>query len=124
MNNTPSRLAEAADREHPADPNHPAGEYIIAQPGEPIVNITSFTARQKVSGYVGDQISHLMGGDAPTLILAQGRLVWRVPVILTQPSLGVVGTVGELDVDARTGSLIIPPHFVKQVQARAEALVA
>jgi hypothetical protein len=113
-----SRLTETADTDHPA------GEYVIAQPGEPIVNITSFTARQKVSGYVGDQISHLMGGDAPTLILAQGRLVWRVPIILTRPSQGIVGTVGELDVDARTGSLIIPPQFAEQVQARAKALVA
>ena len=56
----PTHLAEAADTSYPAD------EYIIAQPGAPIVNITAFTARQKASGYVGDQISHLMGGDAPT----------------------------------------------------------
>ena len=97
-------------------------EYIIAHPGEPIVNITSFTARQKVSGYVGDRISHLMGGDDPTLILTKGRLVWRVPVILTQPSQGTVGIVGALDVDARTGNLIIPPNFVEQVETRARSL--
>jgi hypothetical protein len=97
-------------------------EYVIARPGEPIVNITGFTARQKVSGYVGDRISHLMGGDEPTLILAEERLVWRVPVILTSPARGTVGIVGTVDVDARTGSLLIAPDFEEQVQNRAQAL--
>jgi hypothetical protein len=97
-------------------------EYVIARPGEPIVNITGFTARQKISGYVGDRISHLMGGDEPTLLLAQERLVWRVPVILTSPARGTVGIVGTVDVDARTGSLLIAPDFEEQVQDRAQAL--
>lgn len=98
------------------------GEYVLARPGEPIVNITAFTARQKVSGYVGDQISHLMGGDEPTLLWARNRVVWRVPIMLTFPSRGMAGTVGFLDVDARTGQLMIPKDFSKQVETRAEAL--
>ncbi len=97
-------------------------DVIIARPGEPIVNITAFTARQKVSGFVGDRISHLMGGDEPTLVLAQERLVWRVPITLTRPALGIVGVVGILDVDARTGHLIIPSDFAQQVENRARAL--
>jgi hypothetical protein len=98
------------------------GEYVIARPGEPIVNITGFTARQKASGYVGDRISHLMGGDEPSLMLAKQRLVWRVPIILTSPSRGCLGTVGTIDVDARTGSLLVAPDFEEQVLARAQAL--
>jgi hypothetical protein len=68
-----------------------ADEFVIARPGEPIVNITGFTARQKASGYVGDRISHMMGGDEPTLMLVEQRLVWRVPIILTSPSAGPPG---------------------------------
>jgi len=98
------------------------GEHLIARSGEPIINITAFIARQKVSGYIGDQISHLMGGGSPTLILADSTLVWRVPIVLTMPSQGVVGVVGFLDVNARTGSLIIPPHFIEQVEARAREI--
>ncbi|MBN1659184.1 MAG: hypothetical protein JXA93_12310 [Anaerolineae bacterium] len=90
--------------------------------GEPIVNVTSFTARQKASGYVGDRISHLMGGDEPTLMLTKQRPVWRVPIILTSPSRGCLGTVGALDVDARTGSLLIHPDFEEQVLAHAQTL--
>ena len=99
-----------------------ADEYVIARPGEPIINITAFTARQKVSGYVGDRISHLMGGDEPTLVLTKGQLVWRVSVILTQPSQGVAGIVGVMDVDARTGSFIVKPDFAEQVKTRARAI--
>jgi hypothetical protein len=99
-----------------------ADEQIIARPGEPLLNVTAFTARQKVSGYVGDRISHLMGGDEPALLLTQGRLVWRVPIILTSPSQGTIGVVGTLDVDARTGSLILPPDFEEQVSAHAQTL--
>ncbi len=98
-------------------------EHIVARPGEPILNITAFTARQKASGYVGDRISHLMGGDEPALMLSQGHLVWRVPITLTSPSQGTIGIVGVLDVDARTGSLILPPDFEEQIKAHAQALV-
>ena len=43
-----------------------ADEIMLAAPGEPIVNITAYTARQKASGYVGSYISHLMGGGEPS----------------------------------------------------------
>lgn len=101
-----------------------SGEHLIAHSGEPIVNVTAFTARQKVSGYVGDQISHMMGGGDPTLILTNDTLVWRVPIVLTMPSRGAVGMVGFLDVNARTGSLIVPSYFIEQVEARAQEIVA
>ncbi len=109
-------------REYPSVPPERDNEHIIARPGEAIVNITAFTARQKVSGYMGDRISHLMGGEEPTLVLTSGRLTWRVPVMLTLPSKGTVGVVGTMDVDARTGNLIIPPDFAEQVEAHAKAL--
>lgn len=99
-----------------------AEEHLIASPREPIVNITPFTARQKASGYVGNKISHLMGGDEPSLILSRGQLVWRVPIILTTPLRGQVGIVGSLDVDARTGNLVIQPGFDEQVIASARTL--
>jgi hypothetical protein len=100
-----------------------ADEHIIARPGEPVLNVTAFTARQKASGYVGDRISHLMGGDEPALVLTGGHLVWRVPIILTSPSRGTIGLVGVLDVDARTGSLLVPTDFEEQVRAHARTLV-
>lgn len=95
-------------------------DHLIAGPGEPIVNVTAFTARQKVSGYLGSNVSHLMGGGEPSLVLSNGRLVWRVPVIFTSPLQGIMGVVGSLDVDARNSQLIIPSDFLVQVETNAQ----
>ena len=43
-------------------------DVLIAKPGEPALNITAFTARQKAGGYFGANISHMMGGDEPALV--------------------------------------------------------
>ena len=51
---------------------------IIAQSGEPIVNITARDARRKVNAYVGGEISLMMHGIDPALVYSEGRLVWRV----------------------------------------------
>lgn len=99
-------------------------EHIIAGPGEPIVNITPFTARQKVSGYVGGEISHLMIGDEPSLVLSGGRVVWRVPIQMTLLHRGKIGVVGYLDVDARTGQLLISNLLKEEIISCAKELVA
>lgn len=99
-------------------------EFLIAKPGEPIVNITPFTARQKASGYVGSYISHLMGGDEPSLLLSNERLVWRVPIVFTSPTKGKLGIVGSLDIDARTGQLLISPDFALEVEKNAQKFIA
>lgn len=101
----------------------PPNEHLISAPGEPIVNITAYTARQQASGYVGSHISHLMGGDDPALMLAQGRVVWRVPILLSSPRRGILGQVAHLDIDARTGQLLLPPDFHTQIETHAQALL-
>lgn len=101
----------------------PQNEYVIAAPGEPIVNITAYTARQQASGYVGSHVSHLMGGGDPTLLLAQGRVVWRVPILLSSPRRGLLGQVAHLDIDARTGQMLLPPDFLSQIETHAQTLL-
>jgi len=103
--------------------NSAPDDFLIAQAGEPIVNITPFTARQKVNGYVSEHISHMMGSDEPALLYSRGHLVWRVPVIFTSPFKGTLGIVGYLDVDARTGRLLVPAHFIEEVETNARTLV-
>jgi hypothetical protein len=98
-------------------------EYVIAAPGEPIVNITAYTARQQASGYVGSHVSHLMGGGDPTLLLTQGRIVWRVPILLSSPRRGLLGQVAHLDIDARTGQMLVSSDFISQIETHAQALL-
>ena len=100
------------------------GEIVLSKPGEELVRISAYTARQKVTGYVAMEISHMMGGDAPALVWSGEMLVWRVPIRLTSPRQGVLGYVGVIDVDAHTGRLLISPDLHAEVERHAAALAA
>jgi hypothetical protein len=91
--------------------------------GEAALLVNAGRARQLASGYVGAMISHMMGGDEPALLWSRHRLVWRVPIVLTSPAQGVLGVVAALDVDARTGQLMIPADFLEQVTRNAQTLL-
>jgi len=87
------------------------------------VNISAFAARQKVNGFVVDEISTNMHGAEPALIVGQ-RLTWRVPIILSIPPRGDLGTVGEIDVDVATGEILYTRATVLEIQQRARELAA
>jgi hypothetical protein len=97
-------------------------DTIIAQPGEPIISTRD--ACRKVNGYIGKEISLMMVGLEPALVFSEGRLVWRVPIALATPNRGPFGLIGALDVDTRTNDLIIPPHFVEEIETNARSLLA
>jgi hypothetical protein len=85
------------------------------------VNITPFVARQKVTGFVILEISDRTRGDQPELVVGD-RLCWSVPVVLTSPSRGVVGKVGEILVDATTGELLLEQDTVQRMSDAANRL--
>ena len=116
---TQTTVVAQLDWVQPDEPN----SWVIANPSEPPLNVTAFTARQKVSGYVSASISHMMGGDEPALLFSNQRLVWRVPIVLTSPTRGRLGFVGSLDIDARSGHLLILPSFTSTIQSNAKALL-
>jgi hypothetical protein len=85
------------------------------------VNITPFVAQQKVTSFVVREISDRMRGELPELVVGD-RLCWSVPVVLTSPSRGVVGTVGNVLVDAATGELLLDPDTVQRMTDDADRL--
>lgn len=85
------------------------------------VNVTDFSARQKVTGFVADEISTNMHGGEPELIVGE-RICWRVPVILSLPPTGDRGKVGAIDVDVETGQLMVTYALVEEIERRAEYL--
>jgi hypothetical protein len=85
------------------------------------VNITPFVARQTVTGFVILEIGDRMRGDQPELVVGD-RLCWSVPVVLTSPSRGVVGKVGEILVDATTGELLVDKDTVQRMSDDADRL--
>jgi hypothetical protein len=84
-------------------------------------NITPFVARQTVTGFVIREISDRMRGQELELVVGEG-LCWSVPVVLTSPTQGVVGKVGEIRVDATTGELLVEKDTVQRMSNDAHRL--
>ncbi len=85
------------------------------------LNITSFSARQKVTQYVMCELSTQLGGDTPELCVAE-RIYWSVPVVFTLPGKGVLGRVGTLRIDATTGELLTDPQTEQEMMRHAKPL--
>jgi hypothetical protein len=85
------------------------------------VNVTAFVARQQVTEFVVLEISSQLRGEEPDLHVGD-RLCWSVPVVLTSPSRGVVGRVGEILVDATTGEVLADADAVQRIADHAERL--
>ena len=83
--------------------------------------ISATTAQRKVSRFVLDRVSNLLCGNPPSLVVAE-RLRWRVPVWLGLPRLGMVGKVGEIDVDVETGEMLFDEATLEEMRDRADTL--
>ena len=85
------------------------------------LNVTSFSARQRVTQYVMHELSTQFGGDTPELTVGE-RVYWSVPVVFTLPGKGVLGRVGMLRVDAATGELLTDPQTEQEMLQHAKQL--
>jgi hypothetical protein len=85
------------------------------------LNITSFSARQRVTQYVMLELSSQLGGDVPELTVGE-RVYWSVPVVFTLPGKGVLGRVGMLRVDAGTGELLTDRQTEQEMLDHARQL--
>jgi hypothetical protein len=85
------------------------------------LNITAFSARQRVTQHVILELSSQLGGDTPELTVGE-RIYWSVPVVFTLPGKGILGRVGTLRVDATTGELLTDPQTEREMMDHAERL--
>jgi hypothetical protein len=85
------------------------------------LNVTSFSARQRVTQHVMQELSTQLGGATPELTVGE-RVYWSVPVVFTLPGRGVLGRVGTLRVDAGTGELLTDPQTEQEMLRHAEHL--
>ncbi len=77
--------------------------------------ISAFAARQKVTGFVVDEISTQLHGNEPTLVVGE-RIRWRVPVCLSLPPTGDLGEVGAIEVDVESGELEITDDLIQEIR--------
>ena len=87
------------------------------------INVSAYSARQKVDSFILSEISYMMHAGEPNLVVGES-INWRVPIILSLASRGNVGEVGTIDVNAQTGQLTTTPQLIAEVTARAEGLAA
>ena len=85
------------------------------------LNVTAFSARQRVTQYVMQELSTQLGGDTPDLTVGE-RVYWSVPVVFTLPGKGILGRVGTLRIDAGTGELLTDPQTEQEILRHAEQL--
>ena len=85
------------------------------------IEVDATTAQRKATAWLISQVGNLLMGDAPALVIGQ-RTVWRVPVLLTSPSRGVIGQVGAVDVDAISGQVLADPLLAQELVTHARNL--
>lgn len=103
-------------------PIQPKLKYKFTFEGE--LNITPYVAKQKANYYLVMHVGNLVLAGEPNLEFHEGGASWRVPAILTNPDIGYVGTIGEVIVDADTGSIIENETTpVEEMQTNAENIV-
>jgi hypothetical protein len=86
------------------------------------IQITSDTARRRVSLFVTQHIADLLHGDTPDLVWREQGAFWRVPVILSAPSKGRIGVAGTIDVDVQTGELIVTDELLANIEVESSRL--
>lgn len=70
------------------------------------IAVTIEEARQKVDGWLLDEVSTMIGAGEPLLVVDGKSVVWRVPAVFTTPHLGEVGTAGTVEINVQTGELL------------------
>jgi hypothetical protein len=83
--------------------------------------VSASAAQRKVTRFVVTEISTQLLGETP--VFQPGvPSSWVVPVMLSSPSRGIVGKVGEIAVDSRTGELLVDPDTVRRMSEDARQL--
>lgn len=80
-------------------------------------------ARRKANGYLSLAVS-LFCSASDELFIPLKRPIWQFAIRFRLPSLGELGILGTLDVDAQTGAAIpLTNQQIEQIQERANAIV-
>ena len=88
------------------------------------VQISAREARQIVNREMVPQMSTGLGTREPNLMLREGQARWRVPLTLSLPTLGDLGEIGVVEVDARQGAIVTNYQDRQRMIQHAQRLYA
>lgn len=86
-----------------------------------VINVSAFSAQQKVTRLAASHISTHMHAGQPKLVV-HDRVVWRVPVIFSMAPYGDRGVIGDIDVDVETGATQLSQEMIAGMKQRAQDL--
>jgi hypothetical protein len=107
---------------HQLIPPLPAAQIDVTIRVTSQLNVTAFSAKQKVAGLALSEIGTGISADEPELVVSRQRVVWRVPLQVALPDLGRVGGIGTIDVDAQTGEVLADHRTYQSLIQRARQL--
>jgi len=86
------------------------------------IAIAPIIAQRRARTFLAMAVTMMTRVGIPVLVLGE-RPVWRVPAYFSVPHLGEVGTLGAIEVDARSGEIIpLTPEQIAAMQNRAHAI--
>ena len=86
-------------------------------------NISAFVARQKANLYLLMHLGELVSTGQPELWMEK-QIYWRLPIIYSLPSVGTLGTIGELLVQVDNGNIELKePQSIKEIESRVKNLL-
>jgi len=77
--------------------------------------------RRRANVWLLENAGNLLRAEAPELVAGE-RLTWRVDVMLTSPTRGMIGRVGRLEIDSSTGDVLADATLAQEIIAHAQAL--
>ena len=87
------------------------------------LGITAEQAKRKLTRFLVDEVSLLIHPQVPLLVVTdQNEIFWRFSLIFSMGPRGKLGQVGEVDVDARSGKLLLNDNLLAEIKAHAHIL--
>ncbi|OQY48443.1 MAG: hypothetical protein B6242_02350 [Anaerolineaceae bacterium 4572_78] len=87
------------------------------------LEITADLAKRKLLRFFLDEVSLFLQPEYPLLITTDNsHAVWRFPIAFLMGRHGKLEKIGEVDVDAYSGELLITNKILKEIQEHAQQL--
>jgi len=89
---------------------------------EASVQVGATPARRTATVWLASEVGNMLMAGPPQLVIAQ-RTVWRFPVLATSSAQGVLGEVGQVDVDVTTGEALVNEELKTQILDNVQRLI-
>jgi len=87
------------------------------------LGITAEEAKRKLTRFFMDEVSLFISPESPLLVVADPETIfWRFPIVFSMGHYGKLGQVGQVDVDAQGGELLLNDRLLEEIKANARTL--